>query len=45
MRKVDYEDYLDKIWGEWVGKCAGESSVRLLKVLNVLKYRTIRRTF
>jgi ADP-ribosylglycohydrolase len=23
MRKISYEQYLDKIWGGWVGKCAG----------------------
>ncbi len=23
MRKITYEQYLDKIWGGWVGKCAG----------------------
>jgi ADP-ribosylglycohydrolase len=23
MRKISYENYLDKIWGGWVGKCAG----------------------
>ena len=23
MRKITYKQYLDKIWGGWVGKCAG----------------------